>query len=234
MNAIVIPTYNERANIGPLLKEINHVLPKTKIIVVDDNSPDGTSNAVRNLIKKYSQVDIITRKNARGRGGACIAGFKYLLKKYPSVAYVVEMDADFSHAPTDIPRLLVAANPDTVIIGSRYIRGSIIEDWPLFRLVLSIIANWYIKLILGVPISDYTMGFRCYSRKALRSINFDKVCYTGFITLSEIAFILKQKGYLFCEIPITLKDRTKGKSNATFSEVIKSFIAVIRIRVNKY
>ncbi len=234
MISIVIPTYNERTNITPLLREIVMLYPSATIIVVDDSSRDGTLDEVKKLQKKYSQIHLLIRKNEKGRGGACIAGFQYILKNFPKTSYILEMDSDFSHAPGDIRKLISAAKPDTIIIGSRYTSGSRIIDWPKYRLFLSMLANWYIRFFLNVPIRDYTMGFRCYSNKALQSIDFKKIKYKGFITLSETAYVLKQKGFRFKEVPITLKDRTRGKSHANLQEVLKSFIAVLDIRLRPY
>ncbi len=233
MIAIVIPTYNESKNIGPLVTEIFHFHPKARIIIVDDNSPDKTQEVVRKLQKKYKRLDLLVRTRDKGRGAAVMDGFKYVLKKYPKVEYVLEMDSDFSHKPAEISWLLDKAKKNTIVIGSRYTKGSKIEDWPLSRIILSHFANSYIRFFLGIPINDYTMGFRCYSIKALRSIDFSKIHHKGFITLSESAYILHKNGFTFLEVPITLKDRTQGKSNANFAEVLRSFAAILEIRFRK-
>lgn len=230
MLAIVIPTFNERKNIQILISQIFKFHPQARVVVVDDNSPDQTAEVVKRLQKKYEKLDLIIRKEDKGRGASCIAGFIYVLKRYPKTTQIVEMDSDLSHNPEDIKKLITAADDQTISIGSRYVLGSVIVDWPKYRLVLSKLANTYIRFFLGIPVADLTMGFRCYSREALESLDFSKVLYRGFITLSEIAYMLKMRGFSFVEVPITLRDRTQGKSNATLSEVLRSFMAIQTIR----
>lgn len=232
MEAIVIPTFNERKNIGLLIDEVFKNLPKSYVFVVDDKSPDKTAEVVREYQKKYKNLNLILRMKDKGRGASVLAGFQNALKKYPEVSYFIEMDSDFSHNPADIPKLLKAANKNIISIGSRYIRGSVIEEWPFKRIILSRMANTYIRFFLGIPIADYTMGFRCYSREALESLNLSKIKHKGFITLSEIAYKLYKNGFSFIEVPVILKDRTRGQSNANFKEVLKSFFAVFAIRFN--
>ncbi len=230
MEAIIIPTYNERKNIGLLIDLVFASLPKVTVVVVDDDSPDKTADIVKKKQKKYKGLDLIVRKKNKGRGASVVEGMKYILHKYPHAEYIVEMDSDFSHNPNDIPKLLQQANANTVVIGSRYVKGSTIVDWPLYRIILSRFANSYARFFLGIPINDLTMGFRCYSKKSLASIDLTKIRHKGFITLSELAYQLYKKDFLFKEIPITLVDRTRGKSNANLMEVIKSFFAIIDIR----
>ncbi len=232
MIAIVIPTFNERENITPLLREVQKYQPQAHIVVVDDNSPDGTREVVQRAQKTSKKIHLINRTNDRGRGASVLTGFAYVLKKLPHAEFIFEMDSDFSHKPSEIKRLLEKAQSNIVVIGSRYVEGSHIVDWPLKRVILSKCANWYIRMLLGIPIRDYTMGFRCYSREALEILQNTKIKHRGFITLSETAYRLHQRGFKFIEVPITLNDRTKGRSNATMREVLWSFLAILQMRLH--
>lgn len=232
MIAIVIPTYNERENIQYLVKKIVRYYPTAHIVVIDDNSPDGTAKYVKDLQRKYRRLHIIIRTQNKGRGASVIAGFSYCLQNFPKLSYVIEMDSDLSHNPLDIKKLLEKKRKKTIVIGSRYVPNSKIVDWPKWRLFLSKASNWYIRLLLGIPINDYTMGFRCYSKEAIQVLLKSSIKYAGFITLSETAYILHRRGFQFIEVPILLKDRTRGQSNASFSEVLYSFIAILQIRFN--
>lgn len=228
--AIIIPTYNEKQNIEKLVKEILRLNFNIKIIVVDDNSPDKTGEIVKKLTEKYRSVKLILRINKRGRGSAVIDGFKEALKDR-EIDYFFEMDADFSHNPKDIPRFLEKIKEADVVIGSRYLPNSGIISWPLSRHIFSSIANFYARLILGIPISDYTNGYRCYRRNVLEKIDFKKITATGYIVLSEIAYLIKKAGFKFAEIPVIFVNRKRGKSNLRLKEIIEAFTSVIRIRL---
>jgi len=231
--AVIIPTYNEKENIKKTIDLIKKSVPKILIYVVDDNSPDNTQEIVRKMSqKKNSNVFLTVRTKKSGRGGAVLEGMKEALKNNKT-QYFMEMDADLSHSPLQIPRILEKRQPGFVCIGSRYIKGSKIVNWPPKRILLSGFANRYISTILRVKIHDFTNGFRCYPRDAVKVILKSNIQHKGFITLSETVFLLSRKGFKFVEIPITFKDRTKGKSNATMSEVLMSLLAVIQIRFGK-
>lgn len=228
--AVVIPTYNERENITKTIELIKKTVPGILIYIVDDNSPDNTQEVVRKITsKKNNNVFLIVRTKKSGRGGAVLEGLKVALKN-PKTKYFMEMDADLSHSPLQIPRILEKRDEKTVVIGSRYIKGSKIVNWPPKRIILSGFANRYISAILRVKIHDFTNGFRCYPKDAVRAILKNDIQHKGFITLSETVFLLSKKGFKFTEVPITFKDRTRGKSNATMSEVFMSLLAVIQIR----
>lgn len=227
---IVIPTYNEKENIGRLLDTLYTLHPKAHVVVVDDSPTQDTAFEVKKRQKIYSTLHLLRRTNGRGRGSACLAGFTYVMTHFPKIDYLVEMDADFSHNPESISTLLTQVSPNTVVIGSRYVQGGRTVNWPLYRIILSRIANTYIRLLLGLPIRDNTNGFRVYPRNLLQMLNFDEIKNPGFIMLSEIAYRLKQKGAAFEEVPIVFLDRTKGKSNATIKEVLLSLVAVFRLK----
>lgn len=231
--ALIIPTYNEKENIEKTIGLIQKTVPNILIYVVDDNSPDKTQEIVRKLSsKKNSNVSLIVRTKKSGRGGAVLEGMKIAMKN-GKTQYFMEMDADLSHSPLQIPSILEKRHPKTICIGSRYIKGSKIVNWPKKRIILSGFANRYISFILRVKINDFTNGFRCYPRAAVKQILRNDIQHKGFITLSETVYLLSRKGFEFVEIPITFKDRTRGKSNATMHEVFMSLLAVIQIRFGK-
>lgn len=228
---IVIPTYNEAENIVSLIRSIQkHTSHISKIIIVDDNSPDGTSDIITNISKKNKNVYLLTRSFKKGRGSAVIEGFSFAKKFSPT--YFLEMDADFSHKPKDISRLLraIEEGPD-VIIGSRYLKKSKILNWSLKRRMFSKLANIYARLILGVPIRDYTNGFRIYKKKAVYFLLSQKLKARGYILLSETAYLLKKAGFIFGEIPTTFVNRKRGTSNLNTEEVLDAFLSVWQIRL---
>jgi len=226
--AVVIPTYNERDNIGRLIQAIAGLSPQIRIVVVDDASPDGTGELVESLVPLYPQLACLHRAGKEGRGGACIAGFRYVLERF-DVDYIFEMDADFSHDPREIPALLERASGCDVVIGSRYLKGSRILNWELKRRVFSRLANFYAKACLGLPISDYTNGFRCYQRRALEAVDFERIDATGYVVLSEIACQLHRKGLRFGEVPTVFVNRRRGLSNLTRHEIGSAFLAVLKL-----
>lgn len=230
---IVIPTYNEAPNIKNLIAEIKkNISSDFQIIIVDDGSPDGTGNIADKLAQKNDNLHIIHRQGKGGRGSAVFAGFKYALRFSPK--YYIEMDADFSHKPEDIPRLIKKlAEGYDVVIGSRYLPKSKIENWPLQRKIFSRLANLYAKLILNVPISDYTNGFRIYSKKSLDFLLPQKLLTKGYISLSETAYKLKNEGFSFGEIPTVFVNRKRGQSNTNLKEIADAFLGILKIRFPK-
>mgnify|MGYP005832887247 CR=1 FL=1 len=235
-SAVVIPTYNERENLGALVDAIMVLSDDLRVIIVDDNSPDGTGEIADALAAKYSAVDVIHRQGKGGRGSACIAGFRRALQD-PEVAHVLEMDADFSHDPRDIPRLIAALSAGDattsrdVAIGSRYLPGSKIINWGAQRHVFSRISNAFARFLLGVPIRDYTNGYRCYTRRALEAVDFDRIEAHGYIVLSEMAYQLHRRGIRFVEIPIVFVNRRRGSSNTNLREISEAFTSVIKLRL---
>jgi dolichol-phosphate mannosyltransferase len=227
---IVIPTYNEKKNIKSLVKKILATKVPEKIIIVDDNSPDGTGGEADGLAEKHSQVKVIHRKGKLGRGSAVIDGFKLALKD-KEIKYFIEMDADFSHDPVELKELLKKAENYDIVVGSRYLPQSKIKNWGMKRRIFSKIANLYARLVLGVPISDYSNGYRCYSRSALEALDLDRIESRGYIVLSEIAFKLYKKGFKFGQIATIFVNREKGKSNLSLAEIIEAFYSVIKLRL---
>lgn len=234
---IIIPAYNESANIAILTKRIFTHLPNVKITIVDDSKIEGNLklkkllNIRSNLRNK--NIVLISRLKKMGRGSAVIAGFREMLKN-KQVKYFFEMDADLAHDPKDFAKFLktiMSKNAD-LVIGSRYLEESKIIKWPLKRLILSKIINNLINIWLGLRISDYTNGFRLYNRISVEFLTNIKLKEKGFISLSEIAFRLKKQGFKIAEVPISFTDRAYGKSSAGFREFASALMGIIRIKIS--
>ncbi|MFQ6618720.1 MAG: polyprenol monophosphomannose synthase, partial [Fidelibacterota bacterium] len=209
-NLIIIPTYNEAENIEKLLIDLFALDLDIEILVVDDNSPDGTAQLVRELMKRYKGLFLLQRDKKRGLGTAYLAGFKFALKK--DYEHIFEMDADLSHDPEEIPNFLREVEKNDLIIGSRYCDGVSVIHWPIRRLILSYGANLYTRIVTGLPLKDCTSGFKCFKRKVLESIDLNNVHSGGYSFQIEMNFRAWKKGFTLKEIPIIFEDRTVGKS----------------------
>ena len=207
---VIIPTYNEKDNIQKLIRDIYGLNPAIHILVVDDNSPDGTSAIVKQLKNEFKNLFLLERQGKLGLGTAYIAGFKFALQN--GYQFVFEMDADFSHDPREIPSFLEAIKDADIVIGSRYCKGVNVVNWPLSRLVLSIFANRYTRFITGLPLHDSTGGYKCFRREVLQAIDLDRISSGGYSFQIEVNFIAWKKGFRLKEIPIIFIDRTIGKS----------------------
>ena len=207
---IIIPTYNEIENIEKLIKDILSFDENIDILVVDDGSPDGTGNRVKELKKIYNKLFLVEREGKLGLGTAYVVGFKFALQNGYHVVF--EMDADFSHDPKEIPNFLKAIKDADLVIGSRYISGVNVVNWPLRRLMLSYFANRYTSIVTGLPLCDSTGGYKCLRREVLESINLDKIHSGGYSFQIEINFKAWKKGFRIKEIPIIFIDRAVGKS----------------------
>jgi dolichol-phosphate mannosyltransferase len=228
---VVLPTYNEKDNIESIVRELLKI-DGLGIVIVDDDSPDGTGQIADRLAREHvDRVRVIHRKE-RGRGTAGIAGFKYALAQ--QVEYILEMDADFSHDPADIPRLMETAERYDVVIGSRYIAGGKDADRGLVRQLISRIASLYTRLVLGWDIRDWTGGFKCYRKQALASLNFDCFYSQGYSIGMEILCRLRKNGHSFVEIPIVFRNRKEGRSKFSFHHVIEYFINSLRLRGERF
>lgn len=225
---VIIPTYNESENIEALISTVFSLPNPFHILVVDDNSPDGTAALVEKMQLSFpQQLHLLNRASKNGLGTAYIEGFKWCLKN--SYNYIFEMDADFSHNPEDLPRLhqiLINDNAD-VAIGSRYIKGVNVVNWPLARVLLSYGASIYVKIITGMKIQDPTAGFVCYKRSVLETINLDNVRFIGYAFQIEMKFKAYKKGFRLMEIPIIFTDRTKGKSKMSSGIISEAIFGVI-------
>ncbi len=230
---VIIPTYNEVDNICNLVKSILSINSNINALVVDDNSPDGTSNEVKKLIKKNKRAHLIKREKKDGRGSAVLEGIKYGIRSRINYDKIVEMDADFSHRPEDFMKLIDKSKSADVVIGSRYHPESKILNWPLRRKIISRLSNIYARLILGIPIKDYTNGYRVYSRKAADVIIKFNIKLKGYIVLSEIAYKLYKQGFTFAEVPTVFINRKKGESNTNFRELLGALLGIIKIKFKR-
>ena len=226
---IVIPTFNERENMNPLLNRIFSQKILIDVLILDDNSPDGTKNVVLDNKKKYkNRLYLINRKEKKGLGKAYIQGFRWALdKKYKKI---IQMDADLSHPPEKLIKIINELDVYDYVIGSRYINGIRVLNWPLNRILLSICASWYVKLITGLPVKDATAGFVGYKRSTLLSLNLDDIMFVGYAFQIEMKFKLWKLGFNFKEIPITFKNRTRGESKMNSSIISEAIFGVIIIK----
>jgi dolichol-phosphate mannosyltransferase len=219
---VIIPTYNEAENIGPLVESIlERYAAWLELLVIDDNSPDGTASIVRDISKNEPRVTLLSRPAKLGLGTAYLTGFNYALER--GYERVIEMDADFSHDPSAISALVSAMNSADMVIGSRYMNHTVnVVNWPLSRLILSKTASIYTRLITGMPVFDPTSGFKCISAKVLKSIALDRVHSQGYSFQIEIHFRAWKKGFTIREVPIVFVDRSVGKSKMTRKNIIEA------------
>ncbi|ANW95337.1 dolichyl-phosphate beta-D-mannosyltransferase [Wenyingzhuangia fucanilytica] len=228
---IIIPTLNEVENINAIIKAVFNVNADYHILIVDDNSTDGTIDIIKNLQKVHPNLYLEIRVNSRGLGKAYIHGFKWAINK--DYDYILEMDADFSHNPKDLPRLIQACEQDgnDLAIGSRYINNKInVINWDFKRLMLSYFASKYVKFVTGIPVFDTTAGFICYRRKVLKTIDFSKIRFTGYAFQIEMKFKAWLHKFKIKEVSIIFTDRTKGTSKLDSSIISEAIFGVIRMK----
>ncbi|GLB51407.1 dolichyl-phosphate beta-D-mannosyltransferase [Neptunitalea chrysea] len=229
---VVIPTYNEIENIEAILKEVLQQPSQFEVLVVDDNSPDGTADAVNVLMEMYPQrVHLEVRTEKSGLGTAYLHGFHWALQK--DYEYIFEMDADFSHNPNDLEALLDACQNKNVdlAIGSRYVKGITVVNWPLNRILLSYGASKYVKWITGMNVNDSTAGFICYKRKVLETIDLSKIHFVGYAFQIEMKFKASLKKFTIIEIPVIFTDRVKGISKMSGSIIYEAIFGVISMKI---
>ncbi len=226
---IVIPTYNEKENIRELCDAILGIRDDIGILVVDDNSPDGTGAIVDAVAEKNSRVHVIHREAKLGLGSAYITGFKWALAN-TEVKFVFEMDADFSHNPGSIPAFLEAIRDHDLIVGSRYLDGITVINWPLSRLILSCGANIYTRIVTGLPLKDSTGGFKCFRREVLEQLPLDTIRSDGYSFQIEMNFFCWKKGFRIKEIPIIFEDRRVGVSKMSHKIIWEAAFMVWRLR----
>ncbi len=228
---VIIPTYNEIENINDIIPAVLSQDDMLTILVVDDNSPDGTAEQVEELQKEYGdRLHLLKRSGKLGLGTAYLEGFRYGLKH--GFDYMIEMDADFSHNPKDVMRLIERCR-DTdadIAVGSRYTKGGGIKDWPMDRLILSYGASLYVRMISWLPVKDPTAGFICYSRKVLDTLNLDKISLIGYGFQIEMKYASRINGFKISEVPIIFKDREKGVSKLDSSIIYEAIGGVIKLR----
>jgi len=232
---IIIPTYNEKENIKKIIRKIFSLEKSFHILIVDDGSPDGTGNIVKDLQTEFSEkLHIEERTGKLGLGTAYIHGFKWALKR--DYQFIFEMDADFSHDPNDLIRLynVNAIEGGELAIGSRYVSGVNIVNWPMMRLLMSFFASKYVKIITGMPIHDSTAGFKCYKRQVLETINFDKIQFVGYAFQIEMKFKAWKYGFNVVEVPVIFTDRTEGTSKMSGGIFFEAVLGVIQMKVKSF
>lgn len=229
---VIIPTYNEKENIEAIIKAVFKQKKEFHILVVDDNSPDGTANIVDRLMTQYPKnLFIEKRKEKNGLGAAYIHGFEWAINK--QYDYIIEMDADFSHNPSDLVRLYNACKKEgaDVSIGSRYSQGINVVNWPMKRVLLSFFASKYVRFITGIPIHDTTAGFVCYKRKVLETIKLDSIRFVGYAFQVEMKFKAWKHKFNIKEVSVIFTERTLGKSKMSKGIIFEALFGVIKMRL---
>ena len=229
---IILPTYNERENIGPLIEEIFLLLPKIHILVVDDNSPDETAAVVKELQAQYSYLSLLERPMKNGLGGAYIEAFKKILADN-EVENIIMMDADFSHNPKYLFQIIAEAENYGLVIGSRYIKDGDIAKWELWRKILSSGGNFYVRILLGRRIHDWTGGFNCIKADYLRRVDLDKIDLSGYAFIMGLKYFLVKAGAKVKEIPIIFEARRGGESKLSHHIISEGIIAPWKIILKK-
>lgn len=233
-NLVIIPTFNEKENIERIIRKVFSLEKEFDVLIVEDNSPDGTAAIVKRLITQFpDRLFIEERKGKLGLGTAYIHGFRWALAR--DYRYIFEMDADFSHNPEDLVRLHQACDEmgADVAIGSRYIKGVNVVNWPMGRVLMSYFASYYVRLITGMKVMDTTAGFKCYRRSLLEAIDFDKIKFTGYAFQIEMKYTAWKLGFKIIEVPIIFTDRTEGESKMSSGIFREAILGVIQLRFKR-
>lgn len=228
---VIIPTYNEKENIEKIIRKVFSLAYGFEVLIIDDGSPDGTADIVKRLQQEYPGLHLEQRTGKLGLGTAYIHGFRWALSR-PNYEYIFEMDADFSHNPDDLIRLREACiHGADVAIGSRYVKGVNVVNWPMSRVLMSYFASMYVRLITRINIQDATAGFKCYRRKVLETIPMEKIKFVGYAFQIEMKFTAIKYGFNVVEVPIIFTDRTEGTSKMSTRIFREAFIGVIQMKV---
>ena len=230
---VIIPTYNEIENIHAIIQRVFEQPVSFDLLIIDDGSPDGTAQAVKELQKQWDgRLHLIERPGKLGLGTAYIAGFKWALSR--GYDYVYEMDADFSHSPNDLVRLYEACHVEgyDVAIGSRYVTGVNVVNWPIERGLMSYFAGMYVRIITSMPLMDPTAGFICYKKEVLQAINLDKIRFVGYAFQIEMKFNAWKRGFKIKEVPIIFTDRTQGNSKMSKGIFREAVFGVIKLKID--
>lgn len=232
---VIVPTYNEKENIALLIERVMNVLPDAHMLIVEDNSPDGTAAIVKGLMPRFSgRLHIEEREGKQGLGTAYLHGFRWALDH--GYQYIFEMDADFSHTPDDLVRLLAACKEEgfDMSIGSRYSNGVNVVNWPMGRVLMSYYASWYVRKVTGMPIQDTTAGFKCYTAPVLEKIMQRPVRFVGYAFQIEMKFRAWKYGFKIKEVPIIFRDRTMGQSKMSSGIFKEAFAGVISMKIRSW
>lgn len=234
-SVVIIPTYNEKENIENIIRYVFSLEEEFHILIVEDNSPDGTADIVKRLIEEFPErLFIEQRKGKLGLGTAYIHGFKWALQR--GYDFIFEMDADFSHPPKDLLRLYEACSKGAdMAVGSRYVDGKIsVVNWPIGRVIMSYYASWYVRLITGMRIGDATAGFACYKRQVLEQIKLDKIRFVGYAFQIEMKYTVFKKGFKIVEVPIIFTDRVFGESKMSMKIFKEAFFGVFSLKFRNW
>lgn len=227
---VIIPTYNEIKNIEKVLDVVFWLgIENLDVLIIDDNSPDGTAEFIKQYMKNQNSLFMIQRSGKLGLGTAYVTGFRYALER--DYQYIFEMDADLSHDPREIPNFLSAMNKADLVIGSRYLTGVNVINWPLVRLFISVIASKYTRFITGLPIHDCTSGFKCFNRRVLEAIPLEEVSSSGYSFQIEMNFKAWKRGFKIQEIPIIFHDRTEGASKMSKRIIMEAVFVVWKLKL---
>ena len=232
-NLVLIPTYNERENVSAMVDKVFSLPVEFDILVIDDGSPDGTADIVRERQKDYpDRLHLLCREGKLGLGTAYLAGFRWGLER--DYDYIIEMDCDFSHNPDDLPRLVAAAEEGAdVVVGSRYVQGVNVVNWPMSRLLMSYCASIYVRTVTGMPVHDATAGFVCYSRRVLETMDLDKVEMKGYGFQIKMKYSAWKLGFKIREVSIIFIDRVLGQSKMSSSIFGEAFFGVMKLRLRR-
>jgi dolichol-phosphate mannosyltransferase len=232
---VIIPTYNEKENIGKMIRAVMQLPHPFHLLVIDDNSRDGTADIVKGLQQEYAgRLHLEQRAGKLGLGTAYIHGFRWALSR--NYGYVFEMDADFSHNPVDLVRLYTACHEGgaDLSIGSRYITGVNVVNWPMGRVMMSYFASMYVRIVTRMPVRDTTAGFKCYRRHVLETIDFDRIRFTGYAFQIEMKFATWKLGFVIREVPIIFTDRSEGQSKMSGSIFGEAIFGVLTMKIKSY
>lgn len=233
---VIIPTYNEKENIENIIRAVLGLEESFNILIIDDGSPDGTAAIVKGLMENEfkDRLFLVERSGKLGLGTAYIAGFKWCVER--GYDYIFEMDADFSHAPSDLPRLLGACRDEgyDVAIGSRYVSGVNVVNWPMGRVLMSYFASKYVHIVTGLPIHDTTAGFKCYRRQVLETIELDKIHFKGYAFQIEMKFAAYKCGFKIKEVPVIFVNRELGTSKMSGGIFGEAFFGVMRLKISSW
>lgn len=232
-NLVLIPTYNERENVSAMIDKVFSLATPFDILIIDDGSPDGTAGIVRSRQDDYPErLHLLERSGKQGLGTAYLAGFRWGLER--GYDHIVEMDCDFSHNPDDLPRLIQAAEAGAdVVVGSRYVQGVNVVNWPMSRLLMSYCASIYVRTVTGMPVHDATAGFVCYSRRVLETIDLDRVEMKGYGFQIEMKYTAWKLGFKIREVSIIFIDRVLGQSKMSSSIFGEAFFGVMKLRLRR-
>lgn len=227
---IVVPTFNERENVEELFHLIQHHLPESIVLFVDDDSPDGTSEVVSALKRLYPErLELLSRREKQGLGKAYVAGYQYALTRWPLATHFIQMDADLSHDPSYLPGMVAAAANAEVVVASRYVDGVSIVNWPLHRLIISKFGTAYARIVTGLPITDCTSGFKCYQRAVLERIGLETIRSNGYVFQVETSFRAWRLGFEVQDHPIIFRERKRGVSKLNLSIAVEAFLMILRL-----